>query len=148
MAKTRRINRRIKSKSKSKSNLNSNLKTQPIIYDASKINPASIILPKKFFKKKSPIHGIGIFAKETLHKNEIIDCAIIMQGGGFYITADFGMLINHSSLKDNTDLVKLHDGNYYLRATKRISKNSEILSDYDGKTIPSFIEGSKPNYKP
>jgi hypothetical protein len=147
MAKTRRINSRINrniSKSKSKSKF----KIHPFIYDASKINPASIILSKKFFQKKSPIHGVGIFAKETLHKNDIIDCAIIIHDGGFYITADFGMLINHSSLKGNTDLVKLHDGNYYLRATKRISKNRELLSDYDGKTIPSFIEGSKPNYKP
>ena len=144
MAKTRKLNRR-----KSKATSQTKSKPAPIIYDPAKINPASIILIKKFFQKKSPIHGIGIFAKENIHKNEIIACALIMhEGGQFSITADFGAFVNHSRLKSNTDLVKLPDGNYYSRATKNISKNSELLADYDGKTIPSFIEGSKPNYKP
>ena len=37
---------------------------------------------------------------------------------------------------------------YNFLVDKFIPKNTEILVNYDGKTIPPFIAGSKPNYKP
>ena len=126
-------------------------------FDASKSHPASLNLDKKstfkkFTVKKSTIHGLGVFANKNIEKNEIIHCAIKLldhpdkNGNTYKITNDFGVLINHSSLKDNTELIKLKDG-YYLIATKYIPKNTEILVNYDGKTIPDFIQGSKAHYK-
>ena len=123
-------------------------------FDASKIHPASIIGDKKFNINKSLIHGVGVFAKKNIEINEVIHCAIHMlkhpnkEGHLFKITDDFGRYINHSSLSANSELIKLSDGDYHLIAIKYIPKDSEILVDYDGKTIPSFIHGSKPHYKP
>lgn len=125
-----------------------------LLFDASKIHPASIILDKKFTIKKSSIHGVGVFAKKNIEVNEIIHCVIHMlkqpnkEGHLFKITDDFGKYINHSSLNANSELIKLSDGNYHLTATKYIPKDTEILVDYDGKNMPSFIHGSKPHYKP
>ena len=65
----------------------------------------------------------------------------------FKITPEFGVYLNHSSLKDN-ELIKLSDGDYYIIATKFIPYNTEILINYDGKNIPPFITDSKPHYKP
>ena len=67
---------------------------------------------------------------------------------GFKLSADDIYNVNHSSLKDNVKLIKLSDGDYYIIATKFIPYNTEILINYDGKTIPSFIDGSKSHYKP
>jgi SET domain-containing protein len=123
-------------------------------FDASKIHPASIIFDKKFTIKKSSIHGVGVFAKKNIEINEVIHCAIHMlkqpnkEGHLFKITDDFGKYINHSTLNANTELMKLSDGDYHLTAIKYIPKDTEILVDYDGKNIPSFIHGSKPHYKP
>jgi len=114
------------------------------IFDAAKIHPASINLGNKFVILPSTIHGVGVFANKNIDKNEIIHCAIHINK----ITDDFGVYINHSSLNDNAELIKLSDGDYYVIANKFIPKNSEILVNYDGKTIPPFIAGSKPNYKP
>jgi hypothetical protein len=127
------------------------------VFDASKSHPAYLNLDKKstvkkFTVKNSTIHGVGVFANKNIERNEIIDCAIKLvnkpdkKGKTYEVTHDFGGLINHSSLKDNTDLIKLKDG-YYLTATKYIPKNTEMLINYDGKTIPDFIKGSKPHYK-
>jgi len=114
------------------------------IFDAAKIHPASINLGNKFVILPSTIHGVGVFANKNIDKNEIIHCAIHINK----ITDDFGVYINHSSLNDNAELIKLSDGDYYVIANKFIPKNTEILVNYDGKTIPPFIAGSKPNYKP
>ena len=97
---------------------------------------------KNYVVKKSPIHGVGIFAKKDLKTNEIVDCAINSKN---IITPHFGRLINHSSSNDNTELIKLSNG-YYVKTTKYISKGTEILANYDGPTIPPFILGSKPHY--
>ena len=97
---------------------------------------------KNYVVKKSPIHGVGIFAKKDLKPNEIVDCAINNKN---IITPHFGRLINHSSHSDNSDLIKLSNG-YYVKTTKYISKGTEILANYDGPTIPPFILGSNPHY--
>ena len=100
---------------------------------------------KKYTIKKSPIHGVGVFSTTPIAKDEIIECAIIMNDDNFVITPKFGVFINHSNKIDNADLI-LIDNAYYVKATKFIPINTEILVNYDGDTIPSFISGSKPNY--
>lgn len=124
------------------------------IYDASKIHPASLHLDKKFLIKPSSVHGLGVFANKNIEKNEIIHRSIHMLKHPsssqhlFKITPEFGVYLNHSSLKDNTELIKLNDGDYYIIATKFIPYNTEILINYDGKNLPPFIDGSKLHYKP
>jgi len=123
-------------------------------FDASKIHPAALILDKKFSIKKSSVHGVGAFAAKPIAVNEVIHCAIHTlsqpnkEGYLFNITDDFGRYINHSSAKPNAELIKLHDGNYYVMATNYIPKDAEILVNYDDKKLPSFIKGSMPHYKP
>ncbi len=99
---------------------------------------------KKYVIKKSPIHGVGVFANETIHRGEIIECMILM-GKKRLITPYFGSLVNHSNKKNNIEIVQLED-HYYAIATTTILKNTEITIDYDGPTIPEFIQGSKPHF--
>jgi len=100
---------------------------------------------KKYSIKNSPIHGVGLFAKEDIGPGEIIDCAIKTQDTTFIITQHFGKFINHSKTGDNVVLIQLADG-YYIKTIKSIPKNTEIMVNYDGPTIPSFIQGSLPHY--
>jgi len=99
---------------------------------------------KKYVIKKSPIHGVGVFANETIQRGEIIDCMIIT-GEKRLITPYFGSLINHSNKKNNIEIIQLNNG-YYAVATTTILKNTEITINYDGPTIPEFIQGSKPHF--
>jgi hypothetical protein len=99
---------------------------------------------KKYVIKKSPIHGVGVFASETIQKGEIIECMILM-GQKRLITPYFGSLVNHSNKKNNIEIIRLKD-HYYAIATTAILKNTEIMIDYDGPTIPAFIQGSKPHF--
>ena len=97
---------------------------------------------KKYVIKKSPIHGVGVFANETIQRGEIIDCMI---GEKRLITPYFGSLINHSNKKNNIEIIQLNN-DYYAVATTTILKNTEITINYDGPTIPEFIQGSKPHF--
>ena len=99
---------------------------------------------KKYVIKKSPIHGIGVFANETIQRGEIIECMILMRREKL-ITPHFGALINHSNKKNNIEMIQIRDG-YYAIATTTILKDTEITIDYDGPTIPAFIQGSKPHF--
>ena len=99
---------------------------------------------KKYVIKKSPIHGVGVFANETIQKGEIIECMILVNEKRL-ITPYFGSLINHSNKKNNIEIIRLEDG-YYAKAMTTILKDTEITIDYDGPTIPEFIQGSKPHF--
>ena len=121
-----------------------------LVFDASKTHPASI-LPiykptKKYEIRKSPIHGNGLFATQDIQPREIIECTIKINGNAFTITDFFGMFINHSSKKDNMELIRMADGHYYAISTKLIPKNTEITVNYDGPTLPPFIRGSESHY--
>ena len=99
---------------------------------------------KKYVIKKSPIHGVGVFANETIHRGEIIDCMILMRQERL-ITPYFGSLINHSNKKNNIEMIQLDHG-YYAVATRTILRDTEITINYDGPTIPEYIQGSKPHF--
>ena len=109
--------------------------------------------------KKSNIHGNGVFANKNIKNKELIEIAILIKPNTqpankllkpqptFYyqITPYFGSLINHSKTKDNIELFFI-DNKYYARANKNILKGTEICANYDGHTIPPFIQGSLPHY--
>jgi SET domain-containing protein len=104
-----------------------------------------------FYIGRSTIHGKGVLAKQDIVKGTFIDSAIVIKSllselVNYEITQHFGKYLNHS--KRNANIVlKYKNRIFYAVANKHIKKDSEILIDYDGPTIPFFIEGSKPHYK-
>lgn len=95
--------------------------------------------------RPSPIHGVGVFSTRAFEPNETIELAIRMRSDTFQITPYFGSLLNHAK-EDNIELRKMTDGNYYAVARAFIPPDTELTIDYDGPTIPAFIDGSKPDF--
>jgi SET domain-containing protein len=107
--------------------------------------------------KKSNIHGNGVFANRRIKLGELIEVAIFIKPGkptknsnaipSFYykITPYFASFLNHSKTKDNMELVLIND-KYYAIANKNIPTGTEITVNYDGATIPFFIQGALPHY--
>tara|TARA_Y100000114_G_scaffold124706_1_gene120572 strand:+ start:1291 stop:1683 length:393 start_codon:yes stop_codon:yes gene_type:complete len=76
-------------------------------------------------KKKSDIHGYGMFARKTIKKNTIIGLGTI---NGIYKT-NIGRYTNHSS-NPNIEFKFLNNEDAIAIASKDIKKNKEILVDY------------------
>lgn len=98
---------------------------------------------------KSTIQGNGAICVRNIKKGEKIGLVITRdeKNDKTYITPYLGVFINHK-LDDNTYLKKINGSidTYYIYAKKNIYIGEEITSNYDGETIPSFIEGSKSYY--
>jgi len=96
-----------------------------------------------FTIKKSPIQGKGVFAKQTIKRNQKIGVAIIYRMFMIpEITSHFGKWLNHSS-RPNTRLVR-RGKEYQIVANRMIKKNEEITVNYD--RTPWFIDGAQPEY--
>ena len=106
------------------------------------LNPKTV----KYKIGKSRIQGEGIFAKDLIKKNELIDIAIIENNNRLGEITPFGKKINHCSKKYNTILEKVGNS-YYVIAIKNIKPGKEITISYDHETIPYYIERSKKFYK-
>lgn len=76
-------------------------------------------------KKKSNIHGYGMFASKVIKKNTIIGLGTI---NGIYKT-HIGRYTNHSS-NPNIEFKFLNNEDAVALALKDIKKNKEILVDY------------------
>jgi|TARA_B110000495_G_C22794018_1_gene464021 hypothetical protein len=108
----------------------------------------------------SGINGQGLFTNQTFHKGEIILDNIFPHKDlnerlyepihaelfNRYISKE-GSKINHCSKSYNSQVYTDDYKKYQLIATKDISKNIEITSNYDNvhKMFP-FIAGSHKNY--
>jgi len=108
----------------------------------------------------SGINGQGLFTNQTFHKGEIILDNIFPHKDlnerlyepihaelfNRYISKE-GSKINHCSKSYNSQVYTDDYKKYQLIATKDISKNIEITSNYDNvhKMFP-FIEASHKNY--
>ena len=108
----------------------------------------------------SGINGQGLFTNQTFHKGEIILDNIFPQKDlnerlyepihaelfNRYISKE-GSKINHCSKSYNSQVYTDDYKKYQLIATKDISKNIEITSNYDNvhKMFP-FIDASHKNY--
>jgi len=107
-----------------------------------------IIMPKqKYVIGNSSIHGKGVICVHTIKKDESIGI-VITRENNIEITPYLGKYINHK-VDENTYLKKVEKNGidtYYLHAKKNIYFGEEITSNYDGPTIPDFIEKSKPEY--
>ena len=102
---------------------------------------------KKYIIGPSNIHGNGVICTDPIEKDERIDVAIIVnsEDDSVLITPEFGALINHK--KDANAILYTENGEmYYLVANRDISPTEEITANYDDEGMPSFIDGSKPEY--
>lgn len=100
-------------------------------------------MQRLFYIKKSPIHGSGVFAKQNIHANTVIDTVAEMSAvcrwqRHWLVTPHFGKWINHSYLNANTK-VDLINKKYVLRAIREIPAHQEILADYTARSTPNIF---------
>ena len=101
---------------------------------------------KNYKKKKSKIHGNGIFSKTEINKDEIIDEVINFYIFFPYISTELGRNINHCEKNYNTKLVYCENKNIYqLKAKCKIKKNEELLMNY--WDTPFYIEKPSRDFK-
>jgi hypothetical protein len=115
---------------------------------------------KPYYIKNSNINGLGLFSNKDYKKNDIIIKDLFPYNSNRNIIKTIskrefsdmilneGKYINHCSTNYNTD-IKSSDNIYFkLIATKDISKNEEIVANYNliNSNFP-FISASKKNYK-
>ena len=81
-----------------------------------------------YIKKKSNIHGYGIFAKKNINKGDNIGIAVGHKNDKKYRTY-IGRYINHSC-NNNAIFKKIDSYNITSICAKDISKDEEILVDY------------------
>ena len=81
-----------------------------------------------YVKRKSGIHGFGIFAKKDISKNETIGVALGFNNGKKY-RSYIGRFTNHSNLK-NIIFEELECGDVIAICTKDIRGGEEMLVDY------------------
>ena len=114
---------------------------------------------KSYHIKKSDINGQGLFSNKDYKKNDIIIDDLFPYNNERNIIKklskkDFddyiineGKYINHCSRGYNTDIMTNDNIYFKLIATKDISKDKEIIANYDliHGNFP-FIAGSKKDY--
>ncbi len=81
------------------------------------------IISDKYYKKKSKIHNIGLFALDKLNKGDYIGFALFENK-----RTTLGRYTNHSG-RPNIKFIKSHT-NIIGITTKVIKKNEELLVDY------------------
>jgi SET domain-containing protein len=114
------------------------------------INP-----PYKIYVNKSPIHGLGVFAKELIQKDEVFEiCPIIDMGMNFgesshilidyrfnwpqgiqewtkqVVATGFAMLYNHSNNANANWRSNFETNSFEFYATKNINPDEEIFVWY------------------
>jgi len=82
-----------------------------------------------YYKDKSNIHGIGVFAKKNIEKGEVIGLGCI--DGKCKTT--LGRYTNHSD-QNNAMFYYLHNDDVIMIAKKNILKFNEILINYTDHT--------------
>jgi SET domain-containing protein len=89
-----------------------------------------------YYKGKSNIHGIGVFASKDIKKGDIIGNVTI---NNKYRTT-LGRWVNHHNIK-NTIFYKIKNDLIAI-AEEDINKNQEILIDYRDHTLsdPNFLK--------
>tara|TARA_R100000951_G_scaffold100691_1_gene91567 strand:+ start:7361 stop:7783 length:423 start_codon:yes stop_codon:yes gene_type:complete len=80
-----------------------------------------------YIRKKSNIHGFGIFAKKDISKDDNIGIAVGYNDGKKY-RSYIGRYSNHSC--DNNAILQKVNSNIITVCIKDIHKNEEILLDY------------------
>ena len=81
-----------------------------------------------YVRKKSNIHGFGIFAKKDINKGEVIGIVCVVIKNENY-RSYMGRFTNHSSIK-NVSFIKTNPDTIVALCVKNIKDGEEILVDY------------------
>ena len=108
---------------------------------------------KSWGKGPSDIHGTGVFAREPIGGNEMVDLLVTGLRAGGLLGVDrteMGKFINHqSSPNGRMEKVPSAPDKYYLRSLSNIEPGSELTMDYND--TPYFVAKPKDidpeNYK-
>jgi SET domain-containing protein len=92
-----------------------------------------------FYKKKSQIHGYGLFAKNIILENKIIGVAFYKTNNTKITDKDYkytyiGRWVNHS-INNNVN-IKIQENQFYYYAIRNIYIDEEILMNYE--LVPFF----------
>ena len=101
-----------------------------------------------YYIKKSPINGVGLFAKRELKRGDVLGLGVenvfkAERGGVRPIIASWARKINHCDHAYNIEL-KNEGANYYFVVKKAIRKGEEIIMNY--WLTPKTIAKPKKNY--
>ena len=98
----------------------------------------------KFFIKKSPIHGLGVFATKNYTINEKVFDSMMDENN--IPDGDFEIPINYVNHSENGNILmkRRMDGKWEARSIKNIKIGDEIVSDYNKS--PPFVEKAKSHY--
>jgi SET domain-containing protein len=102
-----------------------------------------------YIVKKSDIEGVGVFANKFIKKDERIGLAFEHKktSAGTVnanITPEFGSLINHCVINDNTYLQE-DNNKFYIHAKKNIPKGTELTSNYNN--APDTVDKNVKHFK-
>lgn len=95
---------------------------------------------RNFVVQRSPIDGLGVFARKTFEENEPLFRAIELDGA---VTA-LGSKVNHCNYPNSFLTLVQHDG-WWLLAKKKIYKGQEVTTDY--RDTPPFIRGPDESWR-
>ena len=102
-----------------------------------------------YIVKKSDIQGVGVFTNKFIKKDERIGLAFENKktSAGTVnanITPEFGSLINHCVINDNTYLQE-DNNKFYIHAKKNIPKGTELTSNYNN--APDTVDKNVKHFK-
>jgi hypothetical protein len=98
----------------------------------------------KFFIKKSPIHGHGVFATRDYKINEQIFDQMMDENNIPDKEWDAPIKYVNHSYDGNMLMKRRLDGKWEARAAKDIFAGNEIVSNYNKS--PPFVKDAKPHY--
>ena len=98
----------------------------------------------KFFIKKSPIHGLGVFATKDYNINEKVFNQVMDENNIPDKAWEAPIKYINHSFNGNILMKRRTGGKWEARAVKDIFAGDEIVSDYDKS--PPFVLGSKKHY--
>jgi len=88
-------------------------------------------LPDKVTIKRSPIHGFGLFAEDTIPKGELLGMIHYPTiDGKDIIRTPLGGFGNHSVDPNCEKIVAPQDGSWWIRTIKDIEPDEEITWTY------------------
>lgn len=90
---------------------------------------------------QSKIEGVGVFAHKNFVANEPIDVVLKRdpRNASWFITPQFGSLVNHSAKYTNARLKLLSDNQFWLVTTEPVKQNEEFLADYNDPRNPPMV---------
>lgn len=88
-------------------------------------------LPKNVTIKRSPIHGLGLFAEDKIPKGELLGMVHYPTvDENDYIRTPLGGFGNHSDNPNCEKVVSPQDGSWWIRAIRDIDPDEEITWTY------------------